>query len=478
MRTLPDVARTLNLPPKTEALAARLAAEFLRAGCELYLVGGVVRDALLDAPHADDLDFATSATPDQTKRALSAAGGKVYTVGERFGTIGAVFDDLRVEVTTYRAEAYQAGSRKPDVSFRRRLSDDLARRDFTVNAIACDARTGEMEDPFAGQEDLHRGIVRAVGEPAERFQEDPLRLLRAVRFTSRLGFQLDPATASAVRHEAASLASISRERVRDELQRMLLGPAPARAIRLLCDLGLAEHSLPDLLGLRGMQQETGRHKDVFNHTLQVVDRTPPRPALRWAALLHDIGKPRTLSIQNGQVHFFGHDRVGEKMARRILGDLKLPTDLFEHVSQLVGFHLRANAYEPSWTDGAVRRFVREVGDALVEDLLALSRADVTSARAERRLAVARSVDQLERRIGELRAQEDIARLSSPLDGNDLMALFQRPPGAWIRPIKDRLLEMVLDGELAMDDRAAAEPIARRLYEELGLDDRQTAKRPA
>lgn len=458
----------VSLPPAIGDLSARIAAPFAARGLELYLVGGIVRDLLLRAHAPSDLDFATSAVPAETRAALAVAGATaIYDVGERFGTIGAMFGPTRVEVTTYRAEAYEAGSRKPAVVFRGSLVDDLARRDFTINAMAADPCTGDLVDPFGGRRDLARGIVRGVGVPHQRFREDPLRLLRAIRFASRLCFAIDDATELAVRDMSAALAAISRERVRDELDKLLLGPSPAGGIRLLCELGLADHSLPELLELRGMRQEAGRHKDVFTHTLQVLDRTPPRLPLRWGALLHDIAKPRTLSVQaHGSVHFFGHDHVGSRLARRILSELHQPAELVDRASRLVALHLRANAYDATWTDGAVRRFVREVGDELLEDLLALSRADVTSGRAERRLAIARSVSALEERIVGLRAQEDIARLSSPLDGNDLMALFGRPPGPWIKPIKDRLLELVLDGNLAQDDRAAAEPIARQLYEEL------------
>jgi poly(A) polymerase len=461
----------MALPPDVQRLCASLAEEFSRDNnAELFLVGGLVRDLLLGAPLGHDLDFATSATPPQTERALKAADGKVFRIGEKFGTIGGVFDDLQVEVTTYRAEAYQPGSRKPEVAFGRSLLDDLARRDFTINAIALDPRSGAIHDPFGGQDDLRNGTIRAVGTPGERFNEDPLRLLRAVRFASRLGFQIEPDTASAIHAAAPALATISRERVRDELEKLLLGPAPSRGIRLLCDLNLADFSLPDVPKLRGMHQDTdqGRHKDVFSHTLQVLDRTPPRLALRWAALQHDIAKPATKHVENGKVTFHGHDHKGERMARRTMTELHQPSDLVDRVGRLVGLHLRANAYEGEWTDSAVRRFVREVGDDLIEDLLALSRADVTTGRVERRTAIARSVAELERRIQALRAQEDIANLSSPLDGLDLMQLFERGPGPWIKPIKDHLTELVIEGDLAQDDKDTAIPIARRLYDELGL----------
>jgi poly(A) polymerase len=458
-----------ELPAAVRELSLRVARAYATRGREVYLVGGVVRDLLLGAAAGTDLDFTTSATPDQSKIALKAAGGQVYALGERFGTIGAVFGGTRVEVTTYRAEAYQPGSRKPAVSFEGGLKDDLARRDFTINAIALDPLSGELEDPFGGQDDLTRGFVRAVGDPGERFKEDPLRLLRAVRFASRLGFELDARTAQAICETASSLGTISRERVRDELDKLLLGPAPARGILLVCELGLAAYSLPDVPRLRGMQHEEGRHKDVFGHTLQVLDRAPPRLPLRWAALLHDIAKPAMKRVDAaGKVTFHGHDRKGERMARRILSELNQPGEVVDRVGRLVGLHLRANAYEGAWTDSAVRRFVREVGDDLVQDLLLLSRADVTTGRIERRTAIARSVAELEQRIRELRAQEDIAHLDSPLDGTDLMELFGRGPGRWIKPIKDHLREMVLDGDLSMDDKEAAIPIARRLYEALDL----------
>ncbi|MCA1646772.1 MAG: CCA tRNA nucleotidyltransferase [Chloroflexi bacterium] len=466
-----------RLPADVQRLGAELAGQFDRVqpGLELFLVGGVVRDILLGAPLGHDLDFATSALPSQTERALRAAGGKVYKIGEKFGTIGGVFGHLHVEVTTYRAEAYQSGSRKPEVAFGRTLADDLARRDFTINAMALDPLSLALVDPFGGQADLSNGLVRAVGDPLERFREDPLRLLRAIRFASRLWFELAPQTAVAISGAAPALATISRERVRDELEKLLLGPSPSRGIWLLCELGLAELSLPDVPKLRGMDYESGRHKDVFNHTLQVLDRTPPRLALRWAALLHDIAKPATKHVENGKVTFHGHDHKGERMTRRILAELHQPGELIERIGRLVGLHLRANAYEGVWTDSAVRRFVLEVGDELIDDLLALSRADVTTGRVERRQAIARSVAELERRIAELRAQEDIARIGSPLDGSDLMQLLKRGPGPWIKPIKDQLREMVIEGELAADDKTAAIPIARRLFAELELQDLPPAR---
>lgn len=449
------------------AVVERLAEVFSRHGHELYLVGGSVRDALLGR-EVGDLDLATDAHPSEIKRLLRQAAPKsIYTVGERFGTIGAVFEDRHVEITTYRSERYEPRSRKPEVEFGTSLEGDLARRDLTINAMAVDVRDGRVVDPFGGERDLRQRVIRAVGDPAERFEEDPLRMLRAVRFAVQLDFRIDPATAEAIRRQSASLAHISRERVAQEMNRLLVEPKVARGIRLLCDLGLMAHIVPEVLEMRGMRQDSYHHKDVFEHTLQVLSNVPPVLHLRWAALLHDIAKPRTISVDNGEVHFFGHERVGEQMARRILSQLRYDRDMIERTARLVAMHLRPNAYEPDWTDGAVRRFMREAGDELA-DLLALSRADVTSRRPEKRLAAARRVDELQARIDALRAQEDVAKLHSPLDGNELMEMFGRGPGPWIRVVKDHLLSLVLDGELSPDDKERAREIARRLVEEQGL----------
>jgi poly(A) polymerase len=454
------VAGPLTTPP-----LPRLAEAFAAGGKSLYLVGGPVRDRLLGR-ETGDLDFTTDARPPEVKRLLKAAGAdSIFSIGEKFGTIGGVFGDTIVEVTTFRSEAYTPGSRKPSVEFGTSLAGDLSRRDFTINAMAIDLATGMLIDPFGGREDLARREIRAVGDAAERFAEDPLRLLRAVRFVAQLGFEIEPATRRALVAQAASLAEISRERVAQELAKILVSERAGHALRLLCDDGLMAHIIPEVLPMRGMRQDGYHHKDVFEHTLQVVDQAPPRLLVRWAALLHDIAKPRTRSVENGQVHFFGHEHVGEKLARRILTDLKLDRATIERVGLLVGMHQRANAYEPDWTDGAVRRFMREAGDVL-DDLLDLSAADVTSRRPERVRAAAGRVAALRERIERIRASEEVEKLSSPLDGVELMALAGRGPGPWIKPIKERLLALVLDGALAPDDKEGATAIAREMLAEL------------
>ena len=440
----------------------------------LYLVGGPVRDLLLGR-QPPDLDFTTDATPDLIKRLIRRAGAdELYAVGEKFGTIGGNFRRgapdavVQVEITTFRSEAYRPYSRKPVVEFGHSLEGDLARRDFTMNAIALNllgdgspADDPKLVDPFGGQEDLVRRIVRAVGAPSERFSEDPLRLLRAVRFAVQLHFRIAPETASAARQQSAELAWIPKERLQPELDRILLSGRPDQGIQLLCELGLMEHLIPEVLALRGMHEDAYRHKDVFEHTLRVVAGVPPDLTLRWAALLHDVAKPRTRSVENGEVHFHRHELVGKQMARKILSNLKYPRQLIDEVSELVELHLRPNSYEADWTDGAVRRLMREAGQNL-ERLLQLSRADVTSRLAARRLAAARRVDQLEARCAELQAQADVARLTSPLDGLELMEMFGRGPGPWIKPIKDHLTELVVEGDLSMDDKARAAEIARAL----------------
>ncbi len=434
-----------------------LAAHFSEVGYELYLVGGSVRDALLHRP-THDLDLATDAHPPAIKRLLAQARPDArYDVGEKFGTIGATFGEWVVEITTYRSEEYAFASRKPAVTFGTNLEDDLSRRDFTINAIAQEPATGGMLDPFHGLQDLQRGLIRAVGDPAERFREDPLRMLRAVRFAAELGFTIDPATRAALEEQAGALEHVSTERIAAEMTRLLLADRPTLGLEALCGSGLAAYVMPELLPLRGTGQD-GRHKDVFGHTLKVVENVPATTILRWAALLHDIGKPRTKSVQDGKVHFFRHEMVGARMARKILRRLRFDRDSSERIQRLVAEHLRPNLYTPEWTDGAVRRFLRET-EGITDDLFALSRADITSYRRSRVEAGVARVNHLEARCRELQAQEDVAKLQSPLDGNDLMTMFDREPGPWIKPIKDYLLELVIDGELAQDDRETATKLA-------------------
>lgn len=485
------------LDPFAAGCVARLASAFAGAGEELYLVGGVVRDALLgriEAGHAFDLDLATSALPERTEALGRAAGAaSVYLVGERFGTVGLIFaetdDDaapadgedagtndapppatLQVEITTYRREAYIDGTRHPVVELGGSLADDLARRDFTINAIAAAAGSGELVDPFGGQPDLDMAVIRAVGDPSARFDEDPLRLMRAARFVSQLGFRLNPATEAAMVAAAPSLRRISRERILGELTRLLTGEYVDHGLEALRATGLLAEALPELLPLaesmvdpEGYGRGRGgvaREKALWDHTRIVTRQAPARPVVRWAALLHDAAKPACRSVDaSGEVHFFGHEREGAKLAERLLRRLGADKLTTQRVARLVELHARPESYEPDWTDSAVRRLALEAGDVL-DDLLDLAAADVTSGREQRRRLAAERIGALREHIARLEAERALAQLQSPLDGNELMALFDRPPGRWIAQIKDHLRDLVIDGELAPDDKAIAERIAR------------------
>jgi poly(A) polymerase len=451
-----------------------LAGAFATAGHELYLVGGSVRDILLerDTPSApNDLDLATSARPEAVKAiAAGLPHAGLYDVGERFGTIGIVVDgehgSRAVEITTFRSEQYEAGSRHPEVAFGDAIENDLARRDVTINAIAVDVRDGRIVDPHHGQADLAMGLLRAVGDADERFREDPLRLLRVARFVSQLGFAVEAETRAAMIRQAGTIAAISVERVYAEVTRLLCGEYADHGLETLLETGLLCQAMPELLPLEGaVHQYEGIHreKDLWEHTKRVVVQAPPRPVVRWAALLHDAAKPLTRSVdQTGEVHFFGHERVGSDLARRLLGRLKADKGTRVAVARLVDMHLRCASYDAAtWTDSAVRRLALEA-EGILPDLLDLAAADVTSARAHRQRAAASRVQGLRDHVARLEAEVELARLQSPLDGNELMRMFDRRPGKWIAEVKDHLRELVIDGELAPDDRESATRIAHDL----------------
>ena len=483
-----------SLAPAQAALVRSLGETFARAGEELSLVGGVVRDLLIDQPDdsaasrtpnaPDDLDFATSARPDRTQALVEGLGiGSVYTIGEKFGTIGVAIAPeavaglvdapdgapaLTVEITTYRAEHYPDDTRHPEVAFGTSLLDDLGRRDFTVNAIAADAVTGELTDPFDGTKDLYQSRLRAVGDPDARFLDDPLRLLRAARFVSQLGFSIAGETADAMARQAPELGRISRERVYAELTRLLTGRWASHGLYALLETGLLVEAAPELEPMAveaTITRSVHREKDLWDHTVRVVDATPRRATVRWAALLHDAAKPHTRSIDaTGEVHFFGHERVGADLAGSLLRRLGAEKATVAAVARLVELHLRPASYDPSWTDSAVRRLSLEAGGVL-EDLLDLASADITSANARKRQVARERMAALRAHIARLEAELAMADLKSPLDGDQLMALFDRPPGRWIAEVKDHLRELVIDGELGPHDVARAEVIARQLLGE-------------
>ena len=406
---------------------ARLASAFETAGHELALVGGPVRDAFLGRP-VSDLDFTTDATPDEILAIVKPIAEAHWDIGRAFGTIGAKIAGETVEITTYRADAYDGASRKPEVVFGSSLEDDLTRRDFTVNALALRLPKLELVDPSGGVEDLVAGVLRTPAAPERSFGDDPLRMLRAARFSSQLGFSVDDGAREAMSALAGEIDRISAERVRDELSKLLLTDAPRGGIRLLVDSGLADRVLPEVPALRLERDEHHRHKDVYEHSLTVLDQAidyeksrgvldSPDLVVRLAALLHDIGKPATRRLEPGlAVSFHHHDAVGAKLARKRLRALRFDNDTVDAVARLIELHLRFFGYtDGAWTDSAVRRYVRDAGDQL-ERLHILSRADVTTRNRRKADQLAFAYDDLEARIAVLAEEEELAAVRPELDG--------------------------------------------------------------
>ncbi len=438
---IPDRLKFLvsaDLPP------AQLAPLFAAAGYQLYLVGGSVRDALLErGPEDFDFDFATDARPEDTARILEGWGDVVYTVGAVFGTVAAQRKGRTVEVTTFRSEVYRDDSRKPRVVFSDDIETDLARRDFTVNAVALSLMDMEPIDPHGGLVDLGRGVLRTPLDPAISFSDDPLRMLRLFRFQASLGFVPDPTAVDAVRSMSDRLGIVSAERIRDELSKLLVADAPGLALELVVSTGLADHFIPELPGLAMEQDPHQRHKDVLAHTFAVVDKTSPDLVLRLAALLHDVGKPATREYGPDGVSFHHHEVVGARMARKRLKELRFPKDVVDDVSQLVFLHLRPHTLKMGWTDSAVRRYVRDAGH-LLPRLNELVRCDVTTANQRRERAIQDRIDELEVRIAELGEKEELARLRAPIDGNEVMAYLGIGPGPMIGDIMGMMLERRID----------------------------------
>lgn len=437
------------IPPRLEAVLApgtaahQLAALFGAGGHELYLVGGSVRDALLDRPLAD-LDFATDATPDEIEEIVRPWASDLYLAGRRFGTIGAISDGRVHEITTFRSEVYQDDSRKPEVSFSDDIEEDLSRRDFTVNAMAIrlpqDATgTPDMIDPMAGLVDLQAGVLRTPLDPEVSFGDDPLRMLRLFRFVSVLGFAPTAEAVAAVRRMHDRLEIVSAERIKGEFDRLLVGDHVGTALAGLVETGLADEFIPEIPALALEADPVHHHKDVLAHTIAVVEKTSPRLRLRLAALFHDVGKPETREFGPGGVSFHHHEVVGSRLAKRRMNELRYSKGAIDDVSQLVFLHMRPHTFKMGWTDAAVRRYVRDAGP-LLDDLNELVRSDVTTRNEKRARAIAARIDDLEDRIEELRAQEEIDALRAPIDGNQVMAHLGLEPGPQVGKIMNMLLE--------------------------------------
>lgn len=410
-------------------VAREIGDRFAAAGYEAWLVGGCVRDLLLGrtgVAGAGDLDFATDAKPSEMLPLLRGWADELWLQGVRYGTIGALIGGRRVEITTYREEWYVEDSRKPEVTFARDIRSDLFRRDFTVNAMAVATPSGEVFDPTDGLQDLRKKLLRTPAAPDQAFTDDPLRMLRACRFAAVLGFDVAEEVVEAAHRMRERLAIVSRERVRDELSKLLVGVAPSRGLALMVSTGLSDHVIPELPALAMEQDPVHRHKDVLRHTLAVVDGVPPGQVVRLAALFHDIGKPDTRQITDGGVTFHHHEVVGARMTEARLRELRYPNAVVEDVKRLVALHLRFHTYRLGWTDAAVRRYVRDAGH-LLDDLNALVRADCTTRNKAKARELQERMDALEARIAELAEREELGKIRPPLDGHDVMAFFGLRP---------------------------------------------------
>jgi poly(A) polymerase len=447
-RTGPRSGARLEVP----SLATELGERFRAAGFELYLVGGVVRDMLLGRSRVDaELDLATSARPAETLRVLAGWAERRYTVGVRFGTVGARKGETLLEITTFREEVYHEEHRKPSVSFARDIETDLSRRDFTVNAMAVRLPEGEFLDPFGGIRDLAAKRLDTPLDPEVAFSDDPLRMLRAARFAAQLEATPAPRVVEAMARMAERLDIVSRERIRDELSRMLLSAKPSVGLEMIIDTGLSDRFIPELPALRLEQDPIHKHKDVFRHTLAVVENCEPDLVLRLAALLHDIGKPQTRQVTAEGVQFYYHDVVGARMAEKRLRELRYPNDVVEDVRKLVELHLRFHGYGEGWSDSAVRRYVRDAGP-LLDKLNQLTRADVTTGNRFKAKQFQSLMDELEERIAALAEQENLEAMRPPLDGREVMEHLGISPGPAVGEALDYLMEIRLErGPIEKDE---------------------------
>jgi poly(A) polymerase len=434
---------------------------FARHDHELALVGGVVRDVLLGQLPVGDLDLTTDATPDQVLEITRGWADKTWTVGIAFGTVGLRKGNSLFEVTTYRSEQYGRASRKPGVQYGRILEEDLGRRDFTINAMAARLPRYEFVDPYRGFDALREKVLRTPGPPEQSFSDDPLRILRAARFAAKLGFTVAPDVRAAMTEQAARLEIVSVERVTAELTKLMLAPDPALGIDVLVQTEVVDEVLPEVSKLRMEADEHHHHKDVYEHTLTVLRQAlklEPKYGLendltvRLAALLHDIGKPKTRALlPGGRVGFYLHEVVGAKMTKRRLTALRFPHDVVKDVSRLVELHLRFHGYgEGEWTDAAVRRYVRDAGP-LLSRLHVLTRADCTTRNRAKAERLARAYDGLEWRIAELSEQEELASIRPELDGNEIMHILGIPAGPLVGKAYKFLLEVrIAEGELGRE----------------------------
>lgn len=452
MQSVSEALKNLEVTTNN-ALFVELGKRFSDSGHELALVGGPVRDAFLGRT-APDIDCTTSANPDQILQIVKPLSSAHWDIGRAFGTIGARFGEDTVEITTYRSDQYNADSRKPEVAFGKDLTEDLFRRDFTINAMALRLPEKTFVDPFNGLEDLLAGVIRTPGKPEDSFSDDPLRMLRAARFASQLGFEIEAETFAAMKAMASRIEIISAERIQQELVKLMLGKFPRKGLTALVDSGLAAIILPELPALKLEVDEHHHHKDVYEHTLTVVEQAidyekdyqlEPDFVLRFAALMHDCGKPKTRRLEpGGGVSFHQHDLVGSRITKKRMQALKFDNDSIKAVSRLVELHLRFFGYgEQAWTDSAVRRYVRDADDLLIR-LHALTRADVTTRNKRKAERLSFAYDDLELRIAKLREQEELDALRPDLSGEEIMEILDLKPGPDVGKARNFLMELRLE----------------------------------
>ena len=468
MKTPIDAATQLAITTLTKQAPAAtdLAKQFKAAGFKLALVGGPVRDAILGRL-GNDLDFTTDALPKESEKILEKWADSVWDIGAAFGTVAGKKSEITVEITTYRSESYDSSSRKPDVEFGKSIEADLARRDFTINAMALELTTDQPTfiDLFNGVTDLQNKLIKTPGKPEDSFTDDPLRMMRAARFMSQLNFEVDPAIITAIKDMSARLEIISAERIRDEFTKIILSPSPRIGITLLVETGLANYFLPEVPKLKLEIDEHHHHKDVYEHSLTVLEKAigleqrlgGPNLTLRLAALLHDIGKPKTKQlIPGGGVSFHHHEVVGARMCKERLKKLRFDNQLVNDVSKLTFLHLRFHGYGlGEWTDSAVRRYVRDAGELLTH-LHLLTRADCTTRNKQKADGLAKIYDQLEERIEVLMAQEELNKIRPDLTGDQIMQILGIKPSPMVGKAYDFLLELRLEHGPQGEEKATAE----------------------
>ena len=446
--------------------ATKLAIAFKAAGFKLALVGGPVRDAILGRL-GNDLDFTTDAHPKDCEKILNKWADSVWDIGAAFGTVAGKKGDITVEITTYRSESYNVDSRKPNVEFGKSIEADLSRRDFTINAMALELTTDEPTfiDLYNGVSDLQNKLIKTPGRPEDSFSDDPLRMMRAARFISQLNFEIDPAVVAAIKSMAGRLEIISAERIRDEFIKIMMSDNPRKGITLLVESGLAEIFLPEIPKLKLEIDEHHHHKDVYEHSLTVLEQAialearvgGPNLTLRLAALLHDIGKPKTKElIAGGRVSFHHHEVVGARMGKERMKKLRFDNHVINDVAQLIFLHLRFHGYgNGEWTDSAVRRYVRDAGELLTH-LHLLTRADCTTRNQKKAEGLAKTYDQLEARIALLMEQEELNKIRPDLSGEQIMEILSIKPSPVVGEAYDFLLELRLEHGPLGEEKAKQE----------------------